>query len=183
MSDRFKVKNEAGMWLRSAPVVNESTKKVLLPKGHVVTKLANTDNADWWQITTVFDGENVEGFSNKNLLVSADPTPTDGAMDALMAKTIAAVNRVAPRAHPNYMQALREGGPLFRQHGITTPQRMAHFLAQAMQETGKFTVLRESMNYSVPRMLEIFGRRHSAKVTADEAPALAHNERALSERV
>ncbi len=53
-----------------------------------------------------------------------------------------------------------------------------------MQETGRFTVLRESMSYSVPRMLEIFGvGHHSAKITAAEAPSLAHNEPALAERV
>src|SRR5262245_42233442 len=40
------------------------------------------------------------------------------------------------------------------------------------------------MSYSVPRMLKIFGVGHpSAKITAAEAPSLAHNERALAERV
>jgi putative chitinase len=102
----------------------------------------------------------------------------------LITKTLAVLRRVAPRAHPNYLQAIREGGPLFEQHGITTTLRMAHFLAQAMQETGRFTVLRESMNYKVPQMLKIFGvGKHSARVTAAEAPGLAHNERALAERV
>ena len=57
-------------------------------------------------------------------------------------------------------------------------------MAQAMTETGGFKVLRESMSYSVPRMMQIFGvGNHSAKITAAEAPSLAHNERALSERV
>jgi len=61
---------------------------------------------------------------------------------------------------------------------------MAHFLAQAMAETGAFTVLRENMSYSVPRMLEIFGvGHHSAKITATEAPNFAHKPQALSERV
>ena len=61
---------------------------------------------------------------------------------------------------------------------------MAHFLAQAMQETGSFTVLRENMSYSVPRMLEIFGvGHHSARITAAEAPSLAHQPPELSERV
>ena len=64
-------------------------------------------------------------------------------------------------------------------HGITTPLRMAHFLAQAMQETGGFTVLRENMNYSAPRLVEIFGvGKHSAKVTQAEAATLAHHPEA-----
>ena len=187
--EKFKVSNAGGMWVRTDPVVNEATKKVLLPKGQLVTKLSDTAKADWWRITTNFEGVDVEGFSNKNLMVAAAESvppvssPGSGALEGLMARTIAAVKRLAPRAHANYREAIRQGAPLFEKHGITTPQRMAHFLAQAMQETGSFTVLRESMSYSVPRMLEIFGRRHSAKVTADEAPALAHNEEALSERV
>ena len=40
------------------------------------------------------------------------------------------------------------------------------------------------MSYSVPRMLQIFGvGHHSARVTAAEAPGLAHNQFALAERV
>lgn len=97
---------------------------------------------------------------------------------------IDAVNRVALRAHNNYLQAIRQGGPLFEQHGITTPLRIAHFLAQALHETGLFTVLRENMNYSAGRMVEIFGvGRHSAAVTASEAARLAGHPEAIAERV
>jgi putative chitinase len=77
---------------------------------------------------------------------------------------IDAVNRIAPHARDNYLEAIRAGSPLFEQHDITTPLRMAHFLAQALQETGGFTVLRENMNYSAPRLIEIFGvNRHSSE--------------------
>ena len=138
-------------------------------------------------MSTTFQGVNLEGFSNKTLMVAdpaSDSSSTSGATSVLITKTLAALGRVAPQARDNYLAAIRQGGALFEQHGITTPQRMAHFLAQAMQETGRFTVLRESMSYSVPRMLEIFGvGRHSAKITAAEAPGLAHNEQALAERV
>ena len=183
--DQFKVRNSAGMWLRTAPLVNEATKKVLLPKGHLVTKLDDTDKPDWWRISTNLAGVDFEGFSNKNLMIAAAETsPGSGAIEGLMTRTIAAVNRLAPRAHANYLAALRQGTPLFAKHGITTPQRMAHFLAQAMQETGSFTVLRESMNYRAARIMEIFGvGHHSARITEAEAATLAHNEPALSERV
>ncbi|HLM55882.1 MAG TPA: hypothetical protein VK422_07095 [Pyrinomonadaceae bacterium] len=94
------------------------------------------------------------------------------------------LRRVAPRAHANYMEAFREGALLFEEHGITTPQRMAHFLAQVMQETGRLRVLRENMSYSAERMLVIFGvGRHSARVTPAEAARLAHHPEALAERV
>src|SRR6266550_663185 len=181
--DRFKVRNSAGMWLRTEPLVNEATKKVLLPKGQVVTKLGDTSKPDWWHIATSFGGVDFEGFSNKNLMIAL---PSSGAVGIaeLMNRTIAAVNVLAPHAHANYVEALRQGAPLFAKHGITTPQRMAHFLAQAMQETGSFTILRESMNYRAARIMEIFGvGHHSARITEVEAATLAHNEPALSERV
>ena len=182
----FKVSNEGGMWIRTEPIVSEATKKVLLPKGHTVEKLADSPNPDWWQVRTSFQGNDVEGFSNKNLMIAngSGPSAATGSSAELIAKTLTVLSQLAPKAHPNYLQAIREGGPLFEQHGITTPLRMAHFLAQAMTETGALTVLRESMSYKVPRMLAIFGvGNHSANVTAAEAPALAQNERALSERV
>lgn len=94
------------------------------------------------------------------------------------------VNRIAPQARANYLEAIRQGGPLFEQHGITTPLRVAHFLAQALHETGGFTILRENMNYSAPRLLEIFGaNRHSAAVTAAEAARLAGHPEDIAERV
>ncbi len=97
---------------------------------------------------------------------------------------IDAVNRVARGAHDNYRDAIRQGDAQFQQHEITTPLRMAHFLAQALHETGGFTILRESMNYSAPRLIEIFGvNRHSAAVTAAEAKQLAGEQEAIAERV
>jgi putative chitinase len=176
--EKFRVANAGGMWLRTEPLVSDATKKELLPKGQLVTKLGETDKPDWWRISTTVGGTNLDGFSNKNLMVA------DGQSSDLLAKTLAAITQVAPTARETYRKAIREGGPLFEEHGITTPQRMAHFMAQALTETGGFTLLRESMSYSVPRMLEIFGvGNHSAKVTAAEAPSLKNNERALSERV
>jgi putative chitinase len=186
MSQDFKVSNAAGMWLRSQPEVSEATKKVLLPQGQLVNKVADTEKPDWWSITTKFQGQDLDGFSNKNLMVAANggPATTGAPLSQLVSKTVSVLAVLAPNSHANYRQAISGGAGLFETHGITSPLRMAHFLAQAMQETGSFTVLRESMNYSVPRMMEIFGvGHHSARITTTEAPGLAHNEHALSERV
>ena len=96
---------------------------------------------------------------------------------------IEAVRSLAPRARDNYLDAIRQGA-LFEEHGVTTPLRMAHFLAQALHETGGFTILRENMTYSAARLVEIFGvNRHSAAVTAPEAARLAGDPEAIAERV
>lgn len=96
-----------------------------------------------------------------------------------------AVKRVAPRASQNYLLALQDGAVLFEKHGLTTALRLAHFLAQALHETGGFTVLRENMNYSsAARLFEIFGvNRHSAALTRDEAQRLAGHPEDIAERV
>jgi putative chitinase len=94
------------------------------------------------------------------------------------------VKNVAFNALPNYLESIDKSAALLDQHGINTPLRVAHFFAQALLETGGFTIRRESMNYSAPRLMEIFGvNRHSAAITEDEATTLAHDEKAIAERV
>jgi putative chitinase len=97
------------------------------------------------------------------------------------------VNRIRPiipRSLKNYTDAIGQGGQLFEKAGITTPLRTAHFLAQALHETGRFTVLRENMNYSEEQLCKVFGvGHHSAAVTHDEAFDLAHHPERIAERV
>lgn len=94
------------------------------------------------------------------------------------------IDRVAPHAQGAYREAFRQGGPLLAQHGVTTPLRVAHFLAQALHETGGLTILRENMRYSAPRLMEIFGvGHHSAAVTTAEAYRLAGHPEEIAERV
>jgi putative chitinase len=178
----FKVVNDAGMWLRSKPVVIEETKIRLLPKGQLVTKVADTEKPDWWRIRVTVEGQHLEGFSNRQLMTEADVAPP--LRSELTVQTLTVVRQLAPHARQNYLDAIAHGGPLFERHGITTPLRMAHFLAQAMHETGAFTIVRENMNYSAARLLEIFGvGRHSARVTPQEAQGLAHRPEIIAERV
>jgi putative chitinase len=97
---------------------------------------------------------------------------------------VAVIKAFAPNAKPNYQQAIEQGDALFQQHQINTPQRLAHFFAQALHETGNFSVLRENMNYSEERLLQIFGvGKHSAAITPAEAKTLAHNPEKIAERI
>ncbi len=94
------------------------------------------------------------------------------------------VRRVCPNARASYIAAFENGDHLFAQHGITTPLRLAHFLAQVCHETGGLSIEWESGAYSAQRLMEIFGvGRHSAAVTAAEAAQLARNGPAIFDRV
>lgn len=65
-----------------------------------------------------------------------------------------------------------------------TRVKTIHFFANIHHESGGFTIVRENMNYTAPRIMEIFGvGRHSAKITVAEAGRLAGNPWDLAERV
>jgi predicted chitinase/peptidoglycan hydrolase-like protein with peptidoglycan-binding domain len=101
-----------------------------------------------------------------------------------MPRAVDVIRRVAPRARPAYIEAFDEGDALLLAHGITTPARLAHFLAQVLHESGAFEIEWENMSYGARRLLEVFGAgRHSAGVTSGEAQALAHRPEAIAERV
>jgi putative chitinase len=94
------------------------------------------------------------------------------------------VARLTRNAQPNYREAFAAGDRILALYGITTPLRVAHFLAQVLHETGGLTVLEENLSYRAERIVEVFGPgRHSASVGLDEARALARNPPALAERV
>jgi putative chitinase len=94
------------------------------------------------------------------------------------------VRKVAPKGRKAYLDAFEQGDDLLASHGITTPLRLAQFLAQVMHESGGLTVEFENMNYRAPRIMEIFGEgRHSASISLSEAQHLAGKPQALAERV
>ena len=101
-----------------------------------------------------------------------------------MTRPVDIVRKVCPRARQSYLAAFEHGDGQFRHHGITTPLRLAHFLAQCLHESGGLTLEWESGAYSANRLVEIFGvGRHSACVTETEAAGLAYNGAAIFERV
>ncbi len=101
-----------------------------------------------------------------------------------MTRAVDIIRKVAPSAKKNYVSAFEQGDELLRKHSIDTPDRLAHFLAQVLHETGGLIWERESLNYGAERLCQVFGRRrHSACITPQEAQSLARNEPAIGERV
>lgn len=102
-----------------------------------------------------------------------------------------ALDKLWPRAKPNVRKAIADtADSVFAEHGVTTPLRIAHIMAQISHECGGGTIGRENMNYRAERIMEIFGFNkkkgkwvHSAKVSDAEAYELAGNPQALAERV
>jgi uncharacterized protein (TIGR02594 family) len=101
-----------------------------------------------------------------------------------MTRAVDVVRRIAPQARPAYLAAFKQGDALLFAHGLITPARLAHFLAQVLHESGALEIDWENMSYSSRRLLQIFGvGRHSAAITQGEAQLLAHRPEAIAERV
>lgn len=100
-----------------------------------------------------------------------------------MLRVVDIVRVLAPLAKANYLSAFESADSLLKEHEVTTPARVAHFLAQVLHESGGLRHERENMNYRAERLLEIFGERHSARITPNEARRLAGKPEAIAERV
>lgn len=102
-----------------------------------------------------------------------------------MIHVVDVIRKVAPGARSEYLAALERGEPLLREHGIVTPLRLAHFLAQVLHESDGLTIERENLNYkTAARLMQIFGAgNHSAGITWGEASRLLNNPQELAERV
>lgn len=68
---------------------------------------------------------------------------------------------------------------LLPEHAIDTPLRVAHFLAQVLHESGLMRVAVENLNYSAPRLRQIFPRYF----TAAQAQVFAGRPEAIGNRV
>lgn len=81
-----------------------------------------------------------------------------------MTITKAAILKVAPAADQYADELLRQ----MKQADITTPLRAAHFLGQIYQESGGFTVVVESLNYSATALKKLFGRHRISLADCDK---------------
>jgi putative chitinase len=90
------------------------------------------------------------------------------------------IRRVAPHARPAYVAAFEQGDHLFADAGVTTPLRLAHFLAQILEETGGLVITEESGNYSAARMCVVWPSRFRSLA---EAEPYAHDAEKLFNHV
>ncbi len=87
--------------------------------------------------------------------------------------TEAVIRKIAPRARQDYIAALLDGADVLQRHSITTPVRMAQFLANVCAETGGLTIIRENMNYSAARIKAVWPNRPEAVKFAGNPQGLA----------
>lgn len=79
------------------------------------------------------------------------------------------LRRLAPKMHLVYTKAFATANETLAPFGILdNPQRLAHFMVQIYHETGGFTILRESLNYSVEGLLATFGSKRIPRALAEK---------------
>jgi putative chitinase len=59
----------------------------------------------------------------------------------------------------------------FEKYGIDTPKRQASFIGQCQHESGNFKHLQENLNYSAPRLMQVFPKRFPTIEIANQAVA------------
>lgn len=90
-----------------------------------------------------------------------------------MIRAIEIVTALAPRARPQYREAFADPQGLLGKHGITTPQRLCHFLAQVFHETGNLMLMVESGRYSEKALARMWDAGNWHRYFPDRAACLA----------
>jgi hypothetical protein len=77
-NNEYRVNDQAplGLNLRSAPDPTLNNIKAVIPFGHRVTKLEDSNVANWWQVQVTLSGTTDTGFVNRKFLTPADEVET-----------------------------------------------------------------------------------------------------------
>lgn len=95
--------------------------------------------------------------------------------------TVDQILKLAPQAKTQYVQCFEQAGKTLAEFGVTTPLRVAHFMAQVLHESGALSVTRESLRYLTPeRLMAVWPSRFP---TRESALPYVKNEAALAEKV
>lgn len=90
------------------------------------------------------------------------------------------IKRLAPSARADLVAAIIDNWPYAHEHGITTPIRIRHFMAQICVETGGLRSIEENLGYSARRLIQVWPSRFR---TLAAAKSYAHNPKALACKV
>lgn len=80
---------------------------------------------------------------------------------------------------PGLMEGMAEAAPrVFPKYGLDSDIEIAHFMAQASEETGAGRDMQENMNYTAVRLLQVF----PTHFTRAQAIQYQHNPRTIADR-
>lgn len=94
--------------------------------------------------------------------------------------TVARLRRFEPFARADILEAIAANAMAIEAAGITTPKRLAHFLAQVAHESAGFARTEEALSYSAARLVEVWPSRFP---TVAAATPYARNPQALANKV
>lgn len=80
----------------------------------------------------------------------------------------------------HWYEALNE---ILPEYEITTPQRVAAFMAQCAHESGGFRALKENLNYRAPSLRKIFPKYFPDDATANHYASLPNKQEAIANRI
>jgi putative chitinase len=86
------------------------------------------------------------------------------------------VAKFAPNANATYRKAFEEGDATLAQFGITTPLRLAHFMAQCLHETGNLRILIENGRYTAKNLGDMWDSGNWHRYFPDRAACVAMAE-------
>ena len=74
----FRVANTDSLNLRSKPaVLTPATLIAAMPRGHAVTRVADSKTAGWMEVDTIINGTTLRGFCHSAFLAAAEHVPAD----------------------------------------------------------------------------------------------------------
>lgn len=86
----------------------------------------------------------------------------------------------APIAMQGILDAFEAHAAEIAAAGLTTPQRVRHFMAQIATESGGLSRLEENLNYSDTRLMQVWPKRFPSRASTI---GFAHNPHALANKV
>lgn len=171
-----------GLNLRAAP--GDGAVISVLPKGHVVEKIAEVkEKPGWWKVRTTVARLQEEGFVARAHLLAVDPKKLFRI--PFLANLQASFKRlsefVGPYASKFNAEIIPELNKVLSKFGINkNPKRFTHFMAQIAHESAHFNRLEENLKYSGERLWELFRKYFNDQA---EAQSFARQPEKIANRI